>query len=164
MQVNDIINRALGSAQVSSTRELLGMSREDGKQPDGQTLVPWKEGMCMTWDYTCRDTLALSNVDLCTESAGKAAERAEKDKISKYAGLTNEFIFIPVANETFGAWAPDSLKFIVEVGSRITAINGDKNSTYYLFQRISMATQRGNIISIKGCLKNPKTLHELSYL
>ena len=118
----------------------------------------------MTWDYTCRDTLALSNMDLCTETAGKAAEKAEKEKIAKYIDLTNDFIFIPVANETFGAWAPDSLKFIEEVGSRITAINGDKNSTNYLLQRISMATQRGNITSIRGCVKNPETLHELSYL
>ena len=163
LQVNDILARALGSAQVSATLEPTGLCR-DGKQPDGRTLVPWKEGTHLTWDYTCHDTFCLSNVDLSAQCAGKAAEKAEKDKLTKYHELTRQFIVMPVANETLGSWAQDSLRFVEEIGSRITAVNGDKKSTSYLFQRISMAVQKFNVVSIKGAFPKNKTLHELSYL
>ena len=118
----------------------------------------------MTWDYTCHDTFCISYVDLTAQSSGKAAEKAERDKLTKYQELTREYIVMPVANETLGSWAPDSLKFIEEIGSRITAANGDKKSTSYLFQRISMATQRFNVVSIKGAIPKNKTLNELFYL
>ena len=139
------LDRALVSANATLTLEPVGLTKNDQKRPDGQTLVPWKEGKCLTWDYTCHDTLALSNVDLSVQQAGKAAEKAERDKLSKYSELANEFIVMPVANETFGAWATASLKFVEEIGSRITAINGDKKSTNYLFQRISIATLESRI-------------------
>ena len=35
---NDLIKRALGTAQVPAIREPQGLSRQDGKRPDGLTL------------------------------------------------------------------------------------------------------------------------------
>jgi hypothetical protein len=40
-EINSIINRSLTSVHVNSTLELNGLSRDDGKHPDGMTLVPW---------------------------------------------------------------------------------------------------------------------------
>ena len=71
---------------------------------------------------------------------------------------------MPVANDTLGPWCPDSLKFVEEIGSRITANNGDKRATCHLFQSISMTVQRFNVVSIRGCFPNSKTLNELFYL
>ncbi|XP_063361435.1 uncharacterized protein LOC134650409 [Cydia amplana] len=42
--LNDIIRRALVSANIPSTLEPPGLSRSDGKRPDGLTLVPWEKG------------------------------------------------------------------------------------------------------------------------
>jgi len=42
--LNDIIWRALNSAGVSSTKEPTGLCREDGKRPDGLSLIPWQNG------------------------------------------------------------------------------------------------------------------------
>ena len=42
--INDILHRALSSAQVPSRLEPSGLSRLDGKHPDGVTMVPWKNG------------------------------------------------------------------------------------------------------------------------
>ena len=39
-QLNDIIWRAIKRAQIPSSKEPLGLSRSDGKRPDGVTLLP----------------------------------------------------------------------------------------------------------------------------
>ena len=38
--INDIIHRALVRAKVASAKEPVGLSRTEGKRPDGLTLVP----------------------------------------------------------------------------------------------------------------------------
>ena len=58
--------------------------------------------------------------------------------------------FIPF--EPLGAWGKNSLKFIQEIGERMTMANGDEQATHKLLQNISMETQRGNIASIIGTL------------
>ena len=44
--VNNIIQRALSAAGVPSHLEPTGLSRDDGKRPDGATIVPWSQGQC----------------------------------------------------------------------------------------------------------------------
>ena len=80
-QVNDLIKRALGSAQVPAIREPPGLSRQDGKRPDGLTLLPWAQGRSLVLDYTCSDTLAASHVPHTSQEAGKSALQAEKKKL-----------------------------------------------------------------------------------
>ena len=41
--LNDFIWRAFTNAGAPSTKEPSGMSRTDGKRPDGLTLIPWQE-------------------------------------------------------------------------------------------------------------------------
>jgi hypothetical protein len=57
-EINSIINRSLTSIHVNSTLEPNGLSRDDGKRPDGMTLVPWIKGQPLVWDVTVVDTLA----------------------------------------------------------------------------------------------------------
>ena len=38
-QINDLIHRALIRAEVPSSKEPLGLTRDDGRRPDGLTLV-----------------------------------------------------------------------------------------------------------------------------
>ena len=52
--VNDIIHRTLSSAGIPSRLEPPGLSRSDGKRPDGVTLAPWSSGRPFA---TCPDTL-----------------------------------------------------------------------------------------------------------
>ena len=96
--------------------------------------------------------------------AGKAAELAEERKLAHYDELSAQYIITPVANETLGSWGSRSLKFIQELGQMICEATGEKRSTSYLFQSLSIATQRGNIASIRGSLPDIKTLHEIYYL
>ena len=61
-QLNDLIWRAVKRAQIQATKEPIGLSRIDGKRPDGATLIPWKRGKPLTWDVTVPDTYAASHL------------------------------------------------------------------------------------------------------
>ena len=145
---------------MTAILEPAGLSRGDGKRPDGLTLFPWTQGKCVVWDVTCRDTLCQSNVTLTSQGAGKAAEKAEDIKLSHYQELSSTYIVKPVAMETLGSWGPLGLKFVKDIGKRIEDNTGEKRSTSFLFQAISMAVQRGNAASIRGSIPNAKSLSE----
>ncbi|XP_073967700.1 uncharacterized protein [Choristoneura fumiferana] len=77
--LNDVIRRALVSAGAPA-----GLVRDDGKRPDGMTLMPWKMGRPLVWDATCIDTLAPSHLPSTANRAGAAADSAECLKRRKY--------------------------------------------------------------------------------
>ena len=150
--INDVVWRALGRAKIPSYKEPLGLPREDGKRPDDVTMIPWSRGRCLAWDVTVPDTFALSHLPHTSIEAGKAAERAAASKTIKYSTITSTHAFVAVALETGGAWCKEGLDFISELGRRITSATHDPMETTYLFQRISVALQRGNAICLSGTL------------
>ena len=132
---NDILLKSLGTAQVPTLKEPKGLCRDDEKRPDGLTLMPWSQGKSLVWDFTCWDTLAPSYVKDSSSQAGNTALKAQNSKISKYQELTDAgYTVMPVAVETMGSWAPMGLKFVKDIGSRITESTGEKRATNYLFQ------------------------------
>ena len=158
---NDILKRALATADVPSILEPSGLSRTDNERPDGLSLFPWKEGKNLVWDYTCADSLAWSHVQSTSNKAGKAAEESEKRKLAKYDYLTRDYLFLPIASETLGSWGPIALKFIKELGGRIADRTGESRSTSFLFQTLSVVIQRGNAASVIGSLPQNKKLDEI---
>ncbi|KAJ0183176.1 hypothetical protein K1T71_001152 [Dendrolimus kikuchii] len=72
--LNDIIRRALVTAGVPAVLEPNGLCRDDGRRPDGMSLVPWKMGRPLVWDASCVDTLAASHLPATSMSAGTAAD------------------------------------------------------------------------------------------
>ena len=58
--------------------------------------------------------------------------------------------FIPIAQETFGSWGPAGLELLKEIGTRTIIASGNKRARANLFQNISMAMIRGNIINVKS--------------
>lgn len=149
---NSLLKQALGSAGVPAVLEPHGLSRTDGKRPDGMTLIPWHMGRALVWDFTCVDTLAASNLDVSKVSAGGAADRAFRRKEAKYAVISSDHFFVPVAVETLGAWAEESLLFIRELGRRIARQTGEPRSTTFLLQRLSIAVQKMNSVCILSTL------------
>ena len=58
--INILIHCGLIRARISSPMEptaATGLSRSDGKLPDGFTLVSWSAGKIITWNVTVFDTL-----------------------------------------------------------------------------------------------------------
>src|SRR5208282_1866578 len=96
---------------------------------------------------------------------GLVATEAERKKRSKYACLTPTYHFIPVAVETFGALGEDAGDFVKALGKSISAVTGEKRSTEFLLQRLSVAIQRGNASCVLGTLDtNSQDLEVVFYL
>jgi hypothetical protein len=164
-EINSIINRSLTSIHVNSTLEPNGLSRDDGKRPDGMTLVPWIKGQPLVWDVTVVDTLADSYVLKSSEVSGFAAEMACKRKHSKYSSIiSSNYVFKGLAFETLGPWCKEAIDFINVIGNRLIAESGDSKSKKFLFERISLAIQRGNAASIRGTFPDSAILSEIFVL
>ena len=82
----------------------------------------------------------------------KAAIGGQKRTDVTHEKLLRNYIFVPIAVETFGSWGPRGLKFIKEIGKKIKEKTGNKNATSHIIQAISMTVQRGNATSIMGTL------------
>ena len=149
-QMNDIIWRAITRADMPAAKEPVGLIRQDGKRPDGVTLIPWARGKPMAWDVTIPDTFAESHLLETSITPGAAANQAATNKITKYAELSHTHIFFPVAIETAGAWHPTAVELIQEIGRRMTIVTEDSRETSNLFQRLSIALQRGNAVSFRN--------------
>ena len=134
-------------ASTSSVLEPPGLSRTDGKRPDGMTLIPWQRGKSVTWDVTVADTVADSYLYLTSAKAGGVAENAATRKQDKYVDLQQSYTFAPLAFETLGPINVKGVEFLHELRRRLAAISYDNRQTSFLFQRISITLQRFNTIT-----------------
>jgi len=162
--MNEILRRGAVSGGVPAILEPPGLCRDDGKRPDGLSLVPWKGGKSLVWDATCVDTLAASHLSSTSVSAGSAATKAEKEKVDKYSSLCHQFAFVQFGVETLGAWGQEAKSLACEIGRRIAARTCEKRAHKYLVQAISIAIQRGNASSILATIPQSKSLDEIYFL
>jgi len=144
--LNDIFWRALTSAGIPATKEPVGLVRQDGKRPDGLTLIPWQGGKPLTWDVTVVSTLAVSYVQSAGRGAGSVAELAAERKSAKYTELLPSYIFQPIAVENLGPINSSAIDFINDLGGRLTACSGEAREASFLFQRLSVTIQRFNSV------------------
>ena len=56
-------------------------------------------------------------------------------------------MFYPVAIETKGTWDDMAIEVVQEIGRRTIVISQDTRETVFLFQCLSIALQRGNVVS-----------------
>ena len=164
--VNELLKRALMSAEIPSRLEPKSLSQQDDRRPDGLSLVPWSKGKCLAWDFTCPDTLAPSHLNVSVSGPGAVATEAEAKKFVKYAFLSHAFHFIPIAIETLGALGDEADNFVRDLGSRIEAVSGEKRATEFLRQRLSVAIQRGNACCVLGTIDTSEyqNMDEIFYI
>ena len=101
-QFNDLIWRIVKKAQIPASKESIGLSRADGKRPDGATLVPWTRGKLLLWNVTVPNTYAASHLQLTSMTVCAAAEKAAVNKTTKYFAPVATHSFVPVAIVTSG--------------------------------------------------------------
>ena len=147
--MNDIIWRAVKRAQIPVVKEPIGFSM-DGKRHDGATLTLWSRGKPLAWDVTVPDTFAQSHLHNSAIQSCAAADTAADNKVTKYAHLATTHIFVPIAVETGGSWNAQAIEFVQDLGRRISEVTNEPLETQFLFQRLSMAVQRGNAIAYKS--------------
>ena len=122
-------------AEIPVTKEPSGLSRSNGKRPDGLTLVPWRAGKSLAWDATIASTLAGSYVEASSTLAGSASESAASKKCAKYSYLQPDHIFQPIALESLGPCSISTSDFISELDRRISLVSNDPREGF-----ISLAT------------------------
>ncbi|XP_069181539.1 uncharacterized protein [Procambarus clarkii] len=160
--VNDIIKRSLASAGCPAQREpQLCRPDNNQKRPDGVTLQPWREGKQVVWDYTCASTLADTYLPYSAAEGGGAATFRETQKTNKYRDLERCYRFVPIGSETLGAWGKCALKFLKELGEELIGKTRDPRAASFMFQRLSVAVQRGNACCILGTHPTPEELDEV---
>lgn len=152
--LNHLLKKTLQKCNIPTILEPRGLSRSDGKRPDGMTLCPWKHGKALVWDVTVTDTYCGSQVMGSAESAGTAAAKAEELKISKYMQLIPTYHFQPVALETSGSWGPKSTMFLNYVKNKLIEATNESKEAGYFDQALSIAIMRGNASSILACYEN----------
>ena len=77
----------------------------------------------------------LTDLLLLTSDPGAVAALAESRKMSKYSALDSTlYRFFPIAIETMGAFGSRSLRFIKNLGRRITLHSGDPLATCHFVQ------------------------------
>ena len=148
--INDIVWRGLTRASIPSSKEPSGLSRTDGKRPDGLTLIPWQGGKSLIWDVTVADTLAASHLPHSSRAASGAADKAAEKKEDKYEALKANYLFVPIACETMGPINVKAFNFLSELGRRISVATGDLREGRFLLQRLSIAIQRFNSVCFQG--------------
>ena len=111
-------------------------------------MLPWKCGRPSVWDATCSDTFDPSYTNLATTRAGSIADLAQRRKASQY--LQSSYLFSPVSVETLGSFGKKTGYFLREIARRIKTATGEAQSFHHLIQRLSVAIQRGNAMSILG--------------
>jgi len=144
--LNDVIAWYLASAGVPVSKEQSGLSRSDGKRPDGQTLIPWRAGRSLIWDVTVSCTTADSYLKASSREAGAAAELAASNKVVNYAGLSSKHEFVLIAVESHGPINRDALQSLSELGKRLVVTTRDVRASSFLFQRISVVVQPFNSV------------------
>ena len=90
-----------------------------------------------------------------------AAEAREIHKTSKYSELAIDYWFVPVGLETYGSWGPEGLKLLKAIGNKVMAATGEKRSTFFLSQSISIAIQRGNASCVIGTMPQSEGWEEI---
>ena len=119
---------------------------DDGKRPDGVTLIPWARGKSMARKVTVPDTFAELHLSSTSVHWGAAAKQVADNNQE----LETTHIFFPVAIETAGSWDHQAMELVQEIRRCITDITEDSRETTFLFQRLSLALQRGNMVSFLG--------------
>ena len=144
---NDIVLRSLTRAKIPATREPAGLLRSNGKRPDGLTLIPWREGRCLVWDVTVAGTTA-GYLPSTSISVGSAVELAAVRKQTKYADLAQRYEFVPIAVESHGTYSATATALLADHGGRLSAATSDAKETAHLFQHLSIALQRFNVVCV----------------
>ena len=68
--------------------------------------------------------------------------------------MSDYYHFVLVGIKTYGAYGPQGIKIVKQIGKKIQDVTGEKLSTFYPFQSISMVIQKGKAVCVMGCVKD----------
>ena len=156
--LNDTIKRTLSSIAIPSVLEPPGLTRSDGRRPDGLTTVPWSRGKPMIWDVTVVDSLSSGRQSRSTNFTSEA----ERLKTVKYQDLVdNGYIFQPIAFDVQGNYGDSSMEFLEQLCRRLVEFTKQRRSGQFVMQKLSILIQIFNNASILGTVDVGTPLDEI---
>ena len=123
----DITGMELSTPSFTGPTQLepVGLSRSDGKWPDGMTVVPWSHGQLLVWDVTCPDTLATSYQDPTThQQQGKLQQLQRR-------GRSTNIPLCACCHRDPSVLGPKTLAFVRVLGRKICQETGEGMATSY---------------------------------
>ena len=78
---------------------------------------------------------------------GKVAEMEAERKLAKYSNLASDFTFKPTAVENLDVFSLSTLKFLSDLGHKLSSFSDEERASSFLFQRLSVSLQRFNSCS-----------------
>ena len=66
----------------------------------------------LKWDFASVDTLCKSYVKKASTDVGSAAVGRKDKQVKKYSNLSENYYFVPIRIETYGAYGPKAIKII----------------------------------------------------
>ena len=106
--LNDIILRAINAADVPAVKEPSGLNRQDGKRPDGLSLIPWQSGKPLLWVVAVASTLAGS----LRGHSRDWSRTCSRQKDSQMRRSQSTVCFQPVSVENLGPFSSSTLDFL----------------------------------------------------
>ena len=146
--LNQSLRNLLLEAGIPSQLEPVGLIRNDGKLPDGATVLPFKNGRILCWDATCIHSLAASWIPFSSVESGSAAREAESRKTLKYESLQQRCDFAPFAVETLGPLGPSAMDLLRSLADRSQNLGRRKGALARSLRRVSAVVQLGNAACI----------------
>ena len=149
---NDLCNilfRTAQKANLGPAREIRGLIPGSAARPADILLRNWERGRNAALDVTVISPLQVAVVDQEAANPGYALKLAWERKMRSAFEACNaqRVSFIPLPVETLGGWHPEAEKQIARIGRELarSTIGADqKTSLNHLFQRLSLALQKGN--------------------
>ena len=136
---------------VPSVSEPAGLSRIDGKRPDGVTAIPWQRGKPLVWDVTFVDSLAPSRA----QQQWSFSTEAETRKTLKYANIEERgYIFQPIAIDVQGIYGTQAETFFNCLTKEIIDNTRKRRSKTFFHQRVSVALQQFNLSCVTRTLRD----------
>jgi len=148
---NDLVWCALSKADIPTVEEPSGLLRIDGKRPDCITLIPWKDGRCVTWYVTVTDSIGYNGTVLPSSDishVGCSSRSGGRQEDSQVCPTDTGIFVIPIAAETMGAVNSDGIEFLDDLGRCFTQVTNDNGEKAFLYQQLSVLIQRYNLVVI----------------
>ena len=164
MQFGSFFQNPVTHIYIYVRMEPVGVCRNDGKRPDGMSLIPWSRGLPLLWDFTCSDTLAPSNLSASATGASRLVNSAESAKFRKCSSLIPSFHFSSLFAETLGALGACACSLVRRIGSRVMEQSGDNRATQFLIQKVAIDVQRGNAASVMATIPSSQDWAEFASL
>ena len=87
-----------------------------------------------------------NNLNATSSAAGSAAKAAAARKEAKYDAISANYLFFPLAFETFGPINQAGCEFLSALGHHHSLVSDDPRESSFLFQRLSVSIQRFNSV------------------